>query len=193
MKVICISGKAQHGKDTSAGYLKEFLEARGKKVLIAHYGDLVKYVCKTFFDWDGQKDEKGRTLLQYVGTDKIRERRPDYWVSFIGDMLKFFNGEWDYVLIPDCRFPNEVEYLKQKYFDVTHVRVVRENFESPLTEEQQNHPSETALDNYPPDILLINRGTLTDLRYAVSQVADRILYPVAQNTVVAASIYPDYV
>ena len=189
MKVICISGKAQHGKDTTAGYLKEFLEARGKKVLIAHYGDLVKYVCKTFFGWDGQKDEKGRTLLQYVGTDKIRERRPDYWVKFVYDMLNFFNGEWDYVLISDCRFPNEVEYM-QGTFDTVHIRVVREDFESPLTEEQQKHPSETALDNYPPDILLINRGDLDSLKYAVSEVVDRITYPVTKKTAVISSGYP---
>lgn len=192
MKVICISGKAQHGKDTTAGYLKEFLEERGKKVLIAHYGDLVKYVCKTFFNWDGQKDEKGRTLLQYVGTDVIRERRPSYWASFVRDILVFFPDEWDYVLIPDCRFPNEVSIMYE-HFGATHIRVVRENFESPLTEEQQNHPSETALDDYPPDILLINRGTLTDLRYAVDRVTDRLIYPALKDTAVIASSWSNQV
>ena len=162
MKVICISGKAQHGKDTSAGFMKEFLEAKGKKVLIAHYGDLVKYVCKTFFDWDGQKDEKGRTLLQYVGTDVVRTQEPDYWVNFIADMIQLFYNEWDYVLIPDCRFPNEIEYIQKvgrlddTPYDVTHIRVVRQNFVSPLTEEQQKHPSETALDNYPYDYMMLN-------------------------------------
>lgn len=49
MKVILISGKARHGKDTTAGFLKNALEADGSSVLVAHYGDLVKYVCKTFF------------------------------------------------------------------------------------------------------------------------------------------------
>ena len=44
MRVIVISGKAQNGKDTTAGFLKEALEADGYSVLIAHYGDLVKYV-----------------------------------------------------------------------------------------------------------------------------------------------------
>ena len=66
MKVICISGKARHGKDTLAGILKTHLEDQGNKVLIAHFGDLVKYICEKFFDWNGQKDEEGRTLLQYV-------------------------------------------------------------------------------------------------------------------------------
>ena len=68
MKVILISGKAGHGKDTLAGYMKNFMEKRGKRVLIIHYGDLLKYICKSLFGWDGQKDEKGRTLLQYVGS-----------------------------------------------------------------------------------------------------------------------------
>lgn len=49
MKIVCISGKAQHGKDTTAKLLEEILEAQGNRVLIVHYGDLVKYVCKTFF------------------------------------------------------------------------------------------------------------------------------------------------
>ena len=49
MKVICISGKAQNGKDTTAKILEEKLISDGNKVLIAHFGDLVKYVCKTFY------------------------------------------------------------------------------------------------------------------------------------------------
>lgn len=176
MKIICISGKAQHGKDSTAGFMKDFLEFEGKKVLIAHYGDLVKYICKTFFDWDGKKDEAGRTLLQVVGTERIRNNgAPNYWVAFIKDILTFFPDEWDYVLIPDCRFPNEVEYLRGHGFDVTHIRVVRENFESPLTEEQQRHPSETALDEYGQDILLINRGDFADLQYAVKELTMDIL------------------
>ena len=48
MKVITISGKAQNGKDTTAGLLKSALEADGYKVLITHYADLLKYICKQF-------------------------------------------------------------------------------------------------------------------------------------------------
>ena len=57
MKVCCISAKAQHGKDTAAGLLKEHLESVGQKVLITHYADLVKFVCTNYFGWDGKKDE----------------------------------------------------------------------------------------------------------------------------------------
>ena len=109
MKVVCISGKAQHGKDTTAGMMKTALESMGHTVLIAHYGDLVKYVCRTFFGWNGEKDAYGRSLLQKVGTDIVREQRPNYWVDFVKDMLSMFPNEWDFVLIPDSRFPNEID------------------------------------------------------------------------------------
>ena len=169
VKIILISGKARHGKDTTAGFLKSALEADGYSVLIAHYGDLVKYICKTFFNWDGNKDEAGRTLLQYVGTDIIRSQDENYWVRFIGGVLSFFKNKWDYVLIPDCRFPNEVDYIKDLGFDTSHMRVVRGNFESPLTPEQQKHPSETALDNVEADYYIFNNGTKEELQGKIIQ------------------------
>ncbi len=167
MKIICISGKAQNGKDTTAKFLEEILAAQGNKVLITHFGDLVKYVCKTFFGWDGKKDEAGRTLLQYVGTDKIRAVAPDYWVNFIVSILDIFRDEWDYVLLPDCRFPNEYEIFEHYDMDAILLRVIRPNFTSHLTPEQQKHPSETALDNYPYNATIINNGSLDDLKDAV--------------------------
>ncbi len=163
MRVICISGKAQHGKDTSAEMIKGFLEDSGAKVRIIHYADLLKFICKSWFDWDGAKDEYGRTLLQRVGTDTIRAKDPDYWVDFVCNLLKLFPDEWDYVIIPDCRFPNEINIMKAN-FDTIHLRVKRYNFESPLSIEQQNHISETALDNIVPDFWIENKGSKTDLR-----------------------------
>ena len=164
MKVITISGKAQNGKDTTAGLLKAALEADGYKVLITHYADLLKYICKQFFGWDGQKDDAGRHILQYVGTDIIRQKRPDYWVGFVTSILELFPNEWDYVLIPDCRFPNEIDYLKEAGMDTVNLRVVRKNFKSPLTPEQQAHTSETALDDVEPDYYITNNGSMTDLK-----------------------------
>lgn len=175
MKIICISGKAQNGKDTTAKLLEEALTVKGSKVLIAHFGDLVKYVCKTFFGWDGKKDEAGRTLLQYVGTDKIRAVSPNYWVNFIVSILNIFRDEWDYVLLPDCRFPNEYEIFERYDIDAILLRVIRPNFISPLTPEQQKHLSETALDNYQYDATIINGGTLKDLKEVVDKFVSTTL------------------
>ncbi len=174
--IFTISGHAQNGKDTVAQMLRDSLEEHGNRVLIAHYGDLVKYICKGFFGWNGEKGEYGRTLLQYVGTDVVRRQDPDYWVNFIIQMLRFFGDNWDYVLIPDARFPNEIRGLQEEGFDVIHLRVRRENFTSPLSKEQQEHPSETALDHTVPDHWIINDGTLSDLELAVKKYLEENIY-----------------
>lgn len=174
MKVVLISGHAQNGKDACANIIKGCLVRSGKKVLVCHYGDLLKYICKTFFEWDGLKDNRGRTLLQYVGTDVIRAKREDYWVDFITGILGLFQNEWDYVLIPDTRFPNEVERMKEQ-FDTTHIRVERKHFKSPLSLEQQSHPSETALDSCVPDVLVQNDGSLEDLHKKIEEMILEVL------------------
>ena len=163
MKVLCISAKAQHGKDTAACIIKDYLEAKGNRVLITHYADLVKFVCTKFFDWDGQKDEKGRTLLQYVGTDVISSQQPAYWVDFVISILKFFEDEWDYVLIPDCRYPVEVTRMKEE-FETQLLRVERPNFVSGLTEKQLQHASEVSMDDYSFDSVVCNDSTLDSFR-----------------------------
>lgn len=173
-KFICISGKAQHGKDTTASIMYKEMTESGKKVLIVHYADLLKYICKTWFGWNGQKDDFGRTLLQYVGTDIVRNKRPDFWVDFVLDMVKLFSDEWDYIIIPDTRFPNELYKIKESGYSMSHVRVVRKDFVSPLSVEQQAHMSEIALDNEIPDILLINEGTLEQLTDAVRDLIKKL-------------------
>lgn len=174
MKVICISGKARHGKDVTGGYIKKELESRGYRVLVTHYSDLLKYVCKNFFGWNGEKDAEGRKLLQYVGTDVVRAMVPNFWVNFIIDILLMFRKEWDYVIIPDCRFPNEVERLKYYEIDTVLVRVIRSNFDNGLSDEAKSHISETALDNYNYDYVLMNTG-LDELKSAVNVLVDKII------------------
>jgi len=167
MKIITISGKAQHGKDTAANMLQSMLEERGHRVLITHFGDLVKYICSTYFAWNGEKDEFGRSLLQSVGTEIVRAKDNDFWMKFIRDLIEFFPDEWDYVIIPDTRFPNEIEGLRAHGLDVTHLRISRPGYDSGLTVEQLTHPSETALDSYRPDWFICNYGTFEDLKVQV--------------------------
>lgn len=169
MKVFAISGQARHGKDTTAMIFKHELEKMGYRVLIAHYGDLLKYICTKFLGWDGLKDAKGRTLLQKVGTERVRNVKPDFWVDFIVDILTFFNDEWDYVLIPDARFPNELDRLTEAGLDVTHIQVERPHFDNGLSPEQLSHPSETALYDTIPDVTILNDGSASDLKEKIDK------------------------
>lgn len=168
MKVLCISGKAGAGKDTYANYLADELRSDGFKVLITHYADLLKFVCKNFFDWDGEKDEHGRWLLQYVGTDVVRAHDKNYWADTLMRLLVCLEGfaGWDYVIIPDTRFENEIEVVKAHCFPVLHIRVEREEDGIEMTDIQKSHPSETGLDDAEYDLIVENYGDLQELREA---------------------------
>lgn len=171
MKVICISAKAQHGKDTAAQIIKKYLEEHDKRVLIIHYADLLKFICTKFFGWDGQKNEAGRTILQHVGTDTVRKQNPDYWVDFVVQFLSLFSSDWDYALIPDCRFPNEAEKMLES-FDTKVLRIFRPNFDNGLSIEQQQHPSEISMDNYPFDTAIYNDSDLESFSEKLKQFID---------------------
>lgn len=170
MQVVCISAKAQHGKDTAAEILKAKLESHGKRVLIIHYADLLKFICTKFFGWNGEKDDVGRTILQHVGTDTVRKQQPDYWVNFVVQFLKLFINDWDYALIPDCRFPNEAERMMEN-FDTKVLRIYRPNFDNGLSEEQKQHPSEISMDNYRFDTVIYNDGSLADFENKLADFA----------------------
>ena len=174
MKVCCISAKARHGKDTAAEFLKEYLERRSQRVLITHFADLLKFICKQYFDWDGNKDEKGRTLLQHIGTDIVGLRNPTYWSDFIVGILKMFENEWDYVIIPDCRYLVEVATL-ENVFDTIVLRIERPNFDNGLTDEQKRHPSEVEMDNYPFDTVIYNEESLEEFKIKIELFAKNYL------------------
>ena len=61
MKIILIGNKARMGKDTFATMLKEELNERA---IIVHFADVLKFICKSYYNWNGEKDTFGRTLLQ---------------------------------------------------------------------------------------------------------------------------------
>lgn len=85
-------------------------------------------------------------------------------------MLYFFGDNWDYVIIDDCRFPNEITELLAAGYAVKYVNVIRTNFESSLTAEAREHISENAIHSIVPDFEIINSGTLTDLDEAVDEM-----------------------
>jgi hypothetical protein len=179
MKFIIISGHARAGKDTSANFMKEYFEENNKRVLIVHFADYLKFVCKQYMGWDGNKDDAGRTLLQYVGTDLIRSKNHRFLVDVVCGLSKMLDENFDYILVPDCRFPDEVEVPKLDYnFKTISIRIVRLEkgieFDNGMTEEQKNHPSETALDNYKFDHYIYNGSDLIALKESVRKIANKI-------------------
>lgn len=147
MVVITISGKARAGKDSLANMMRNYLESKGKKVSIIHYADELKWIARTLYHWDGEKDEYGRSLLQKLG-DIGRAYDENYWVFNLVERIEAFLSTNDFVIIPDCRYPNEINIWKGRA-SIYSILVVRPDFLNDLTKEQRQHSSETALDDYP--------------------------------------------
>ena len=125
-------------------------------------------IAQKYFGWDGEKNEAGRTLLQWLGTDVARQRNPDIWVRVACEFLSAFGPDFDYVLIPDTRFPNEIEYLREHGYDVTAINVRMLDFDNGCTEEQKNHPYETALDDFPFDVTIVCPSGIKNAQMALN-------------------------
>lgn len=172
MKTILISGKAGHGKDTVAQIMKEELERQGEKVLIIKFGDPVKWFAREYYNWNGEKDEKGRSLLQYIGTEMMRTYNKYYWGVIVSEFVAA-NEDFTVALIPDWRFISEEYCIHDDVENYYTLRVERPGFINPsMTNEQLNHVSETELDNYSFDYTIWNDGTIDDLREKVKKSLD---------------------
>lgn len=169
--IFTISGTAGHGKDTLAEMMRDYANGIGKKAIVIHFADYLKYICGTYYGWDGQKDEAGRTLLQQVGTNKVRKKNPNYWVEVVQNLIEtVLVDDFDIFLIPDARFPNEIEsFIDNENCRVHSIRVFRPNAPTILTEEQKNHPSETALKDFLFEYEVEN-NSLEELRQAAHQI-----------------------
>ena len=170
MKIILISGKAQHGKDTFAKTLQLYFEPYNTKIV--HFADALKFVCSQYYDWNGVKDNLGRTILQRVGTEVVRAQDEHFWTDFAARLIKTFKYV-DYVIIPDWRFDEEIERLSD-YFnfeDIIKVRVDRGSYVPPqMTETQLKHRSETELDDYPFDFIIDNTADLSQLEESAKEL-----------------------
>lgn len=165
MWVILISGKAEAGKTLTANLIKTRLEDMNPltKAVIIPYGDYVKSTARLVWGWNGEKDKAGRELLQRWGTDMVRENHPYFWIDTVKRLMDVITPFFHYVIIDDCRFPNEI--LAWESYPHIHIRVERPNYINALTDEQRCHPSETALDDFPFDFKITakNRKELENI------------------------------
>jgi len=180
---IILSGKSGSGKDMVAQFMKEELAKHGQKTLVIHYADAVKWFCRDFLNWDGKKDEVGRTLLQMVGTDIVRAKHPNFWTGIVVGLIQAFEptSNFDVAIIPDARFPNEVDISLENLKNCVSVRIERTVNGKPwinptLTEDQRNHPSETSLDVFAFDYVIHNDEGLDMLRDSAIAILEDLKY-----------------
>jgi hypothetical protein len=156
-KIIAFSGRKQSGKTVCSEFLKNLLESNGyNNVPIYNFADPLKEdICINMFGlthsqcygedeqknqlvdayWD-DKQLTARDLMQLIGTDLFRKLNPNIWVNALINKIKRQNAEM--VIVSDCRFPNEVEAIKNNNGLV--FRLSRDIYKS-------DHISESILDS----------------------------------------------
>lgn len=175
MKIYLISGKARNGKSTVGEFIKEEYERKGKKVCEIGYGSYIKYYAKTYFGWDGKEESKPRSLLQELGTEIIRKKiDPMFHVNRIMEDIKVLSYFYDIAVISDVREPIEIITPKNEFDDVVSINVKRTNFETELSEKEQKHFTEVALDNFDDyDYKVLNDGSLDDLKKKIIEIIEK--------------------
>jgi hypothetical protein len=175
LNYLLISGKAGVGKSTVALFLQQGLRDASKSATIYAFAYPIKEIAKESFGWDGEKDDRGRALLQDIGTEVGRRYNPDIWVSNAYGMTYDIA---DYVIMDDWRFPNEYEFLAKvtgKVFKIKVESSVRGMLKgNPLS----NHLSETALDVYPLtyyDIIIDNSYSMESLQETCKILTNEII------------------
>lgn len=163
MNIITLSGKARSGKNTLADMLKAEIEECGYNVCEIAFADYLKLICEKHYGWNGVKDELGRSILQQVGTDKIRKINPDFWVNIVDETIQILKHDYQYFLITDARFPNEIQYFKKQKYNVLSLYIERPDLQSNLNNEQLQHISENSMSASDCDLFIIN-SSLQDLK-----------------------------
>lgn len=178
-KIVAFAGRKQSGKTSCSEFVVKYFNSMIEpynSVKIYNFADpLKKDICMnilgltyeqcygedidkntlTDISWEGKK-LTAREVMQFVGTDLFRKMKHDVWAS--ATITKIKNENLDIAIVADCRFPNEVEAIKNAGGYV--IKLMRDPFHS-------DHSSETALDpeNYPQsnfDLVIFNQTITID-------------------------------
>lgn len=163
--ITMVSGRAGEGKTAFASFCQDILVADYQiSSAIVPFARMVKETA-FFMGWDGEKDSRGRRLLQEVG-NAGRAYDIDLWARHAVEFIKQHPADFEYVFIDDWRFPNEGKYLQEHFWPTITMRVRRpKEFHTLLNTPLYNDVSEISLpdeDEY-YDFVIENKGTIDDL------------------------------
>jgi hypothetical protein len=139
-KTIGFTGLAGSGKTYAATWFR----FRAGKGSVWSFAGEIKAIAKTM-GWDGQKDDRGRKLVQDIGSAG-RAYDPWMWVSKMPTDQP--------IIIDDVRFLNEAEAIKDAGGIV--VRIIRPGLYT------MNHESETEQRHIVADYTLINKDGIEE-------------------------------
>lgn len=191
---IAISGKAKSGKNTAAKIIESKLSEKLQRSIncaTVAFADPMKHMIKTMcpnVSYDvlfgsselrntpvnGMLDERGnpvtvRQLLIDLGS-MARKYNPNTWIDNFHHRFAHIKDQSDLVILTDCRFQNEFDYLKSQGYYL--VRIKRQ------TDTFILHESETQQDGIPDDqfnFVVDNNGSKDELVVQIDRIVDEMI------------------
>lgn len=180
MIIIGISGKKGSGKDTFALLLEDLFRKQEIKVITKAFADKLKECCAVIsgqFEWifynQNAKNKKAgpflnitnRELMQKFG-DLTRQLDPNIWIKLV--LEPDYKTNPDVLIITDVRFKNEAKAIKDKGGILIRMESDRS--------KEDNHKSETDLDDYNNFDLVINNNIGVSIKELQAKAKDIITY-----------------
>lgn len=158
-RLIALYGDMRGGKDTVGGYLR----TRYGYTQIA-FGDALREVVYTMYPDAKTERVEYRRRMQDIG-QHMRSYDPDVWVREHARRANAALTRGESVVVTDLRQPNEYDAMRRAGAFIVRVtcpleiRVERAGAEAAY----MNHETEKHFDQYTPDAVLANDGTLDAL------------------------------
>lgn len=130
-RILAFSGRKQSGKSTGAQYVESIIGNHGLNINHRTYSfadPLKQDICMnilgltyeqcygsdedkntlTDLEWEGKR-LTAREAMEIIGTDIFRRLKNNVWVD--ATISRIQRDNLDLAIIPDCRFPNEVDTI----------------------------------------------------------------------------------
>ena len=173
MKLYLICGKARAGKDTFAKLIKQEEEKDNNKVCILKLTAPLKTWAEDYFNYDKEKDEKPRELLQTLGYDilQLKLKKKDFLLDYLITTIEVLDNYYDVGLITDGRLVHEIEVLKEKYPNIKTILLTNKQ-DNKLTNKEKNHQTEIDLDDYKDFDYIVENKDMESLKLETLKIVE---------------------
>lgn len=177
--LIGFTGPMGSGKTTAANMMKAIAQRAGHWPEVLSFASPLKNAAMELFGFTEQQlyslegkeavDHRWgispREALQWLGTDVLRDRWPDFWVIIMRSRIQTERELGvKHIFIDDCRFSNEAELIRKMGGKVVHLDGRR------VVSNHQGHKSEAGVAMYGIDTVIDNSLTLPRLKSQLDEV-----------------------